>query len=344
MITVSQVEDVDWKELDGFEDRTLFQTPQWLDFIKETQRCAPVILRLKEGTDVIGYFTGFLTRKAGIRILASPFRGWTTESMGFNLLPAASRSDALDAVTSYAFSHLGCQHFEVIDPELPVKDVEDGPYFVRRSRTFLIDLSKSEAELFSSMKRSSCRKCINKAKRSGVTVEACGPEGFAEDYYAQVLGVFGRQGLKPPYGIERVHALIRHVYPAGNLLLVKAKSAEGVCIAAYIFPGYGKTAYGWGGGSLREYQHLCPNEPTFWFAMQYWKARGMTSLNLGGGGEYKRKYGADEVPVFRIIRAKYPFVLSLRNAGEGAVKLKRRISQYVRETARRSCGGLREVS
>jgi hypothetical protein len=35
--------------------------------------------------------------------------------------------------------------------------------------------------------------------------------------------------------------------------------------------------------------------------MRYWKARGMTVLDMGGGGEYKRKYGPVEfsVPFFR---------------------------------------------
>lgn len=41
-----------------------------------------------------------------------------------------------------------------------------------------------------------------------------------------------------------------------------------------------------------------------WYAMRYWKARGITSCDLGGGAEYKRKYGAIEIPVpyFRVSR------------------------------------------
>ncbi|MGD0229051.1 MAG: GNAT family N-acetyltransferase [Syntrophorhabdales bacterium] len=333
MMKVSLAKDVDWEELDRFEDRTLFQTLPWLNFIAETQRAAPVILRLTEEKETVGYFTGFVVRKAGIKILGSPFRGWTTESMGFNLVPGVSRPQALDAVSSYAFSDLGCQHFEIIDPELSPEDFEGESYSVRRSRTFMIDLSKSEAELFASMKRSSCRKSIRKAEKSGVTVAACDPEGFVEDYYAQVQDVFAKQSLKPGYTLERVNALIRHLYPTGNLLLARARSAEGISIAAYIFPAYGKTMYGWGGGSWREHQHLCPNEAVFWFAMRYWKARGMTNFHMGGGGEYKRKYGAVETPVYRVLRAKYPFVVPLRNAGERAWKLKHRVGQYVREKA-----------
>ena len=54
---------------------------------------------------------------------------------------------------------------------------------------------------------------------------------------------------------------------------------------------------GWGGASWRQYQKFQPNEAIFWYAMRYWKARGMQTFDMCGGGEYKRKYGGRRIVV-----------------------------------------------
>lgn len=152
----------------------------------------------------------------------------------------------------------------------------------------MADLTKSEEELFTSFE-SNCRRRIRKADRSGVVIEeARADDGFAEDFYNQLKDVFAKHGLVPPYGLDRVNALIRHLYPTGNLLLVRARSAEGTCIATGIFPGFRRVMYGWASASWRQYQHLSPNEAVQWYAMRYWKARGAVVYDMGGGGEWKK--------------------------------------------------------
>src|SRR5882724_942823 len=90
--------DVDWGRLDGFADRTVFQTREWLQFVHETQRARIVLFELMDGSEVAGYFTGLVFSRLGMRMLGSSFPGWTTPYMGFNLAPGASRRDALAAV------------------------------------------------------------------------------------------------------------------------------------------------------------------------------------------------------------------------------------------------------
>ena len=47
----------DWgKALSDFDDRIVFQTPQWQAFLVETQRGEPVLAALKEGDETLGYF------------------------------------------------------------------------------------------------------------------------------------------------------------------------------------------------------------------------------------------------------------------------------------------------
>src|SRR5205085_2043438 len=146
--------------------------------------------------------------------------------------------------------------------------------------------------------------CIRKAERVGVTIEEADDLEFADEYYAQLRDVFAKQSLVPTYGKERVTELIRRLHPTGRLLLLRARSRDGECIATGIFPGMNGSAYFWGGASWREYQILRPNEALMWHAIRHWQARGAVRFDLGGGAEYKRKYGGAEivVPEFRFSR------------------------------------------
>ena len=91
-------ETADWKLLDSFADRTVFQTREWVRFLAESQNATPVLAELSESGRVVGYFTGLTFTRLGVKILGSSFPGWTTPYMGFNLIPGASRADALAAV------------------------------------------------------------------------------------------------------------------------------------------------------------------------------------------------------------------------------------------------------
>jgi CelD/BcsL family acetyltransferase involved in cellulose biosynthesis len=297
-----ELDRVDWERLDAFDDRLIFQTRPWLEFVRRTQGAEPVVAAvLDAGDTVVGYFTGLVVRRFGVRILGSPFPGWTTSYMGFNLQEGVPREEAARAVLRFAFGELRCWHLELKDRFLAPESVRDLAFEHTPNQTFEIDLAVSEEEMFGRM-TSACRRAIRKSEKVGVLVEeAAGDDGFADEYYAQLEDVFAKQGLSPTYDVTRVRELIAAVHPTGQLLLLRARSPEGLSIATGLFPGLGGTAYFWGGASWREHQALRPNEAIFWHAMRYWKARGVTTMDMGGGGDYKRKYGPIElnVPFFR---------------------------------------------
>jgi predicted N-acyltransferase len=167
---------------------------------------------------------------------------------------------------------------------------------------------------------SACRRAVRRGVKVGVTVEQAAGTAFADEYHAQLVEVFGRQSLVPTYGVERVRALISCLEPTGRLLLLRARSPDGLPIATGIFPAYNGTAYFWGGASLREHQIHRPNEAIFWAAIQYWRDRGVTRLDLGGGGEYKRKYGPSEVRVPHFRASRFPGLSVLRGVARFATE------------------------
>jgi len=309
------VQSCQWELMDAFDDRVIFQTREWVEFVRRTQHAEPVIAAVRRDGETIGYFTGLIIRRFRVRILGSPFPGWTTSSMGFNLAEGVSRGAAAAAVKRFAFGPLGCLHLELKDRRLGAGDVIGLGFRHTPNVTFEVDLEGDDDELLARMS-SACRRAIRKGRKVGVRIEEAAGEDFADEYYSQLLEVFARQGLRPTYEADRVRELIRCVGPTGRLLLLRAVAPDGERIATGIFPAMNGTAYFWGGASRRSHQILRPNEAVFWYAMRYWRARGMTRMDLGGGGDYKRKYGPRELSVPFLRTARVPGLLALRDAAE----------------------------
>lgn len=314
----------DHRALDQFADRTVFQTQAWIRFIRETQNATPILVELQEGNQVVGYFTGLTFSRLGVKILGSSFPGWTTPYIGFNLLPGASRQAALQAIEQLAWNDLKCLHMEVSDPYFSEDDGRALGFDCIYYTSYRTDLSKSEDELFSSME-SACRRCVRKAEKSGVVIEEAHDTAFADEYYAQLKDVFAKQGLVPTYPIERVRALVRHLEPTGRILLLRARDPQGACIATGIYPGFNQFSEFWGNASFRSSQILRPNELMHWYAMRYWKNRGVKIHDWGGEGKYKEKYGCVLYQVPWFTKSRYRIVARLRDEAKKMYERKQRL-------------------
>jgi hypothetical protein len=319
-IILTRIHDVDWGALDRFDDRVVFQTQAWVNFLATTQDAMPVIASLSESGNVVGYFTGLIFSRMGVRILGSPFPGWTTAYMGFNLAPGVKRAPALRALGAFAFEDLNCLHLEVADRFSSESDGDSVGFTCELSHTLVSDLTQSEEDLFGHMAKT-CRWSIRKAEKSGVHIEEAVDEGFADDYCEQLNEVFGRQGLVTPYGRDRVTLLIRHMLPTDRLLLLRARDSKESCIATGIFLAFNKRAELWGCASFRHTQHFQPNELLNWYAMKCMKRRGIEIFDWGGVGEhgrYKAKYGGHPVSYPRFRKSRIALIGGLRS---GAMKL-----------------------
>jgi Acetyltransferase (GNAT) domain len=322
------LDDVDWRRLDAFADRLVFQTREWLAFVAETQGAQPVLAKVRDGSTCVGYFTGLVFRRFGLRVLGSPLPGWTTYYMGFNLEDGVEPRQAVEALFRFAFGTLGCVHVELRDRQISVEDVDGLRIDHTPQPGYEVDLRPSEDEIWMEFK-GPARTSIRKAQKVGVVVEEAHGLDFADDFYPQFVEVFAKQSLVPPYDIERVRALIRHL-PTERLLLLRARNAEGTCIATAFFPAMNETAYFIGGASWQRHQHLRPNDAIMWYAMRYWKARGIQWFDLGGGLDYKRKYGPSEYSVPFLHKSRFRALSGMRTAAKQAYTLRRRAAGELR--------------
>jgi hypothetical protein len=319
---------VEWNVLNGFADRTVFQTREWIQFIGQTQNATPVIAELREGRGVAGYFTGLTFTRLGVKILGSSFPGWTTPYMGFNLVPGVSRTAALAAVEEMAWENLKCLHMEVSDPYFTAADGKSLEFACESYTSYRSDLKKSEEDLFADMD-SACRRCIRKAEKSGVRIEEAHDLAFADEYYEQLEDVFAKQKLVPTYSVDRVRTLIKWLEPTGRILLLRAREPKGKCIATGIFPGFNRIAEFWGNASFRSSQNLRPNELMHWYAMRYWKRRGVGIYDWGGEGKYKEKYGCVPHRVPWFTKSRFELISKLRDEAKKMFERKQRFLGWV---------------
>lgn len=315
-----------WEEIHAsFADRTIFQAPAWMEFLKATQKGEPVGAALRDGNETVGYFTGMIVRRFGFKILGSPFPGWSTSYMGLNLRPGVDKCSALNALKKFAFRNLECAHLEFLDRKFASSELDKQALRWTPLDGFEVDLRRSEEEIFASF-IPPCRQAIRRAIRLGVTVEETHDPGFVDDYHPQLVEVFGRQGLRPTYGADRVRELVRCIQPTGKLLLLRARDHVGRCIATGVFIVISPTTmYFWGGASWREYQNLRPNDLLMWRAMQAARDRGVTALDLGGAGDYKKKFGGCPISVPWIRVSSQPLVPVLRDLAKALYKLQQRL-------------------
>ena len=297
-----------WQEtVETYADAEVFHTSDWLGFLVSTQRIEPVTAAVLADGHIVGHFVGGVVVRFGMKILGSPLSGWGTQCMGFLLRAGADRRAAADALVPFAFDSLGCVHIELGDRHLRREEMRESGYVARIGTTFVVDLIADEVTAMNTMRKTT-RNYIRQSVRKGLVADASGGPDFADEYYAQLVDVFARQGLSPTYSRERVHHLIRCLAPSGKLATLRVRAPDGSCIATSISLAGKRTAVLWGTASAPSALHFHPNELLHWQTMQHWRARGLATYDMGGGGPYKAKYGGVERDSIRFHRSRYPFL------------------------------------
>jgi hypothetical protein len=161
-----------------------------------------------------------------------------------------------------------------------------------------LDLLGSTEDLFASLK-SSTRRAIRKAERSGLRVEVTRTREALLDFYQLHVATRKRHGL-PPQSV----AFFLNIYDEiirQNLGFVVVASAASRPIAAAVFLHFGKRAVYKFGASDQKFQELRGSNLVMWEAIRFLAENGFETMHFGrtalendGLRRFKQTWGAEE--------------------------------------------------
>lgn len=328
--TVNQV------EYEAFTDKNLFCTVSWLKYLKEWRKVEPVIVRISyEEGKLAGYFTGAKFSKFGFKILGSPFYGWMGQHMGYDFVEEGNIDKAviLDETILFLKSSVKPNFIIFADFKFTQEDVDGVKtkvFFDTERWSYFLDLTQTEEMLFKNFK-SGYRTCVRKFEKMGGHIEEDYSEEFIEEHHKQLAEVFGRKSMTAPDYKERMRILYKE-YPE-MVLSIKALDENGNNIASSYYLGAGSMAFFASNASFTDALKYNANQALMWYAMKYWKAKGVHTLDFAGRAEYKRNFGPELKGTPTVVWAKheweYKFVLWLREKYYGSFRLKYKLKEML---------------
>ena len=117
----------------------------------------------------VGAFTGLKVRRLGVPILGSPFKGWMTGPMGFDLDPAVPRREAARGADALRLQGARAACTSRCSTATPRSSELDGMSArLAEFHTYELDLGRTRIRCWRASS-SSCRRNLRKSEREGVT-------------------------------------------------------------------------------------------------------------------------------------------------------------------------------
>ena len=281
----------------------IYHHASWLRFLEETRPGKMVRFRIEDSGETAGYFAGMLTKKGPLTLLGSPLTGWVTDYLGPVVRNGADIDEIVGALEKTC-RRLRVDFLQVGSPVLPPELMRRRGYGVSEMKVFRIPLEADRDRMWRRLD-GKCRNRIRKAERKGLEVRPCELDSFVDDYHAQHVDVFARQGLPPKYPIGVVRSLHRNLKARGQILCLRVVH-DGRTVATGLFPHDAEHLYSFGIASRGADLSLCPNEILYWTAMCRGAELGLGSFSIGGnyrkpasGGNFKKKFHGEEVSIYR---------------------------------------------
>lgn len=302
----------DWDEtIRPFADRTLFHSAAWLDHVGDIHPDGQGVYdRIEADGETVGWHCGLRVTRMMVPIHGSPLGGTGTNYMGPLARPEVDRRELVRALAA-RFGPRTFLHLELSAPWLDREMMEAEEFAVQEGVTHLVPLPETEGAAWDAL-RSEARNRIRKSEKSGVVVERTEDPAIVDHFFAQFTEVYGKQGMRTPFGPERPASLFRRLLPAGRLLPLWVRK-DGEVLAAGLFPYDDRCIYFWGAASWIRHHALCPNEALHWAVIRFGVQNGLRTYNMcGGTSRFKDKFGGEDVPYLTYHRSAIPFLRTAR--------------------------------
>jgi lipid II:glycine glycyltransferase (peptidoglycan interpeptide bridge formation enzyme) len=331
MRIVTQIHEGVWNQfLDRSVNKNIFHTPAMHQVFSSTDRCMP---RVWAVVDEDGAIRGILPT-VDIAVFDGVMRSWTTRTVVFGSLLSDGGKGAADAVgmllrtyrREVAKSTLFTELRNIADMESFQPVLQDTGFIFEPHLNYLIDLTRSESELWGSI-RSNARRNIRKAQKTGVVIEDVRDESRMGEVYEVIRHVYKRIQVPLP-DQSLFESAFRVLHPKGMLRVLMARRGD-QDIGALMLLIYRNMLHYWYTGTLEQFFEYRPADLLVWHSLVLGKEMGCTTFDFGGAGrpdevyrvrDFKAKFGGDLVNYGRNVCVHAPFRLGVSRAGYGLVR------------------------
>lgn len=186
---------------------------------------------------------------------------------------------------------------------------------------FLIDLNRSEKEIWSDIHKSR-RKGINRAAKKGITTEKMESKRFLKTFYELVHETYKKAKI-PLADLSLFESAFDILAPNDMAKFYVAKQCDCI-VGARVVLNYKGLIYDWYAGSSLKHQDYYINEALVWHILKEHADKGFHTFDFGGAGkpneeygvrEFKRRFGGKLVNFGRYKKIHSPIMVKIAKKG-----------------------------
>jgi CelD/BcsL family acetyltransferase involved in cellulose biosynthesis len=273
-------------------ERTVFHNLAWLECLREEFGGRLELMGVRLQDRVVAVWPTLMLRRGPIRIAGSPLPGWATAYLGPLFLDSSLAGDCLREM--HGVSEARQSHFRacrVMDRADCIDLAALGFTQTRRFETYLLDLTRSEDELWRGLKKE-CRSRIRKGDKNSIEIVEERDASYLDDFWEMSVEVYARAGRAPSYTRGMLSHTHERLFP--HRLLALSAFADGRRIAGIVILHDDHSAMYWAGASRSDGLRLAPNNLLHWRAILACRDRGLMSYDMistkGSKGRFKRSF------------------------------------------------------
>lgn len=322
-------EKTSWDDLvRRFDNHRVFHTLPWINSLEDTAKGRSLFLVYEKGNDIVGCLPGLLTRVGPIRVFGSPLPGWQTRSMGPTFdEERITTAEMTVPLIPFLERQFGVHHIEIMSHELDHESMAGSGFRSELRPVFRVPLYPGDEDNVLKNMKANARQKIKQGVKQGLITTFTEDDDFVDEVYDQLVEVYARGGNTIPFNKQRVTAFFRHMKEGGNLLAVSVCLPDSdICVATGLFIVENGELILWAWSTRTEHRHCNPTELMTWTVMQKAMERGCTSFQIGGGSDFKLKFGAHpDLTKIRWVRSRYKWLTGARDIAERCYRLQQSI-------------------
>jgi hypothetical protein len=309
-----------WDELvTRFENHRVTHTLAWIRSLADSEKGKPLFLVYEKNGEIVGCLPGLITGIGLLRVFGSPLPGWQTRSMGPAFrAESISTGEIIEPLIPFLEKRHNIHHIEIMNHHLDHEEMSGGGFRPELRPVFRVPMFPGDEDRVLKNMKQNARNRIKKGIKLGLSAKFIDDERFVEEIYDQLVEVYARGGNTIPFNKKRVDAFFRNMKRAGNLLAIAVYLPGGeICIATGLFTAENKELILWSWSHRTEYRSYNATELMTWTVMKKAMEMGCTIFQIGGGSEFKTKFGAyQDLNKYRWVRSRYKWLTGARDIAE----------------------------